>query len=481
MKNLKLKLIFFLFLITIASCSGLKNQRNPATDQTAQSTKPRHIIFLVHGIAGSEKSFGYMNQALTSHLNNEFSVEGIEYEYSVENFIYQTKSNKNNTEQFAKDLGNAIDKYFVENGAINPQDKISLIAHSQGGVVSLIWLYRATLGDVEFNSKYVEHVDSYITLGTPFWGAKMAVFGGKLKEMAKRLGDNVIPIFGDQQLHDMSFGSPVIFNFRKNAIDPEYQNVLKKMDLHIRPVNFGGAATNMKLFSPFAIGLKEYEDDSAVPLPSSHFDFIYASSFKKNYKSGDILPSSSFIETHFSKHHVVDALHLSVVPSVHYWTAIADIPSECVEDAECNHPTYKYVLAHLLHIPYAPSEKLLSKMTGFILDVNVRLPDGDQLSADKIKIKFSSNDRDILIASPMEFYNHGYSMNSADKTYRQFYFTGSVNNSFIPQKDRGDGAAFKDKTMTATISAPGYKSRIIKAKVRPTYSTFIEINLEKSK
>jgi pimeloyl-ACP methyl ester carboxylesterase len=465
----------FLLLLLFISCSHIEPHRKIA----AEVARPRHIIFLVHGIAAGRETFGHMSEALTKHLNEQDSAD-----YIVENFVYATHNNKNNTEQFAKDLGNTINQYFLENGEINPQDKISIIAHSQGGLVSLIWIYRAALGDAEYNSKYIEHLDAFITLGTPFWGAKIALFGDTIKRMASKLNKNFLPFFGTKQLEDMSFGSPVIFNFRKNTIELSFQDILKKLNLQMRPVNFGGAAHSMKLLSPFAAGLKEYEDDSAVPLPSSRFDFIYASSIKSGYSDKDVLQSSEFNETHFAPFHVVDALHVSLMPAIPLWSAIAFIPKRCVENAECNHPTYKYILGHIKHETKIPDEKLLSKMTAYLLDINVRLPNGDKLPAKKIKIKLRSDDSDLKGFDPKELYGHGHSPNYENENnmenYRHFYFTGTAANSFIPEKDRTGGMFFKDKTMSIKISAPGYKSRLIEAKVRPTYSTFIEINLEKN-
>lgn len=475
---MKLKiLISFIFLLTITSCSSLTPERKMASDTQVEVSKPRNIIFLIHGIAGTEKTFGHMHEALTKHLNDKNKNEPT-YEYIVQNFVYETKNNSNDTEMFAKDFGNAINQYFLENGEIRAQDKISIIAHSQGGIVSLIWLYNALKGDDDFNPKYAPHLDSYITLGTPFWGAKVALFADAMKNMVAKLGSDM-PLFGDRQLEDMSFGSQVIFNFRKAATDPSFLEMLQKVSQQVRPVNFGGAATSMKFLSPFAAGKKEYEDDSAVPLPSSRFDFLYASSIKPGYLPDEVLGSAEFKETRFSNYHVVDALHISVMPAIPLWAAIADIPAICVKKPDCKHPTFKYVLAALKHEPDSPDEKLLSKMTAYLIDLNIKLPDGDTLPAEKIKIELKSRDKHLKAASAMEFYSHGYSENISSESYRHFYFTGTATKSFIPAKKRGEGAAFKDKTITIKVSAPGYKTRFIEAVVRATYSTFIEINLEK--
>lgn len=470
MKKLKLFLNLVIVSFFIISCSSLKQNRKLASDEV----KPRHIIFLVHGIAASDTTFGSMSEALLKHLS-----ANQEYETVIKKFIYETHSNSTDTAQFAKDLGNTINQYFLENGEINPQDKISLVAHSQGGIVSLLWLFKATMGEEIYYPKYLAHIDSYITLGTPFWGAKIAVFGDTIKKMGEKFKDDFIPYYGDQQLEDMSFGSSVIFNFRKNAISPSIQEMLEKIKEHVRPINFGGAASALRFLTPFAVGVREYEDDSAVPLPSSRYDFIYASSLKKNYEANETLPASEFSETHFAPYYVVDALHVSTLPTVPIFSALADIPKTCIENANCNHPTFKYVLAHLSHKDLVPDEKRLSKMTSYILDLSIKLSDGDLLDASKIKIELSSDDRDLKKGGPMEFYSNGYKNNIGEQSYRNFYFTGTSDHSYIPLSDRKNSIAFKDKILNIKISSPGYKTRLVKAKMRATYSTFIEINLEK--
>ncbi|MGZ3809954.1 MAG: esterase/lipase family protein, partial [Bacteriovorax sp.] len=431
-------LILFIISVLGTSCSSIGIDRKLASGPSDETSKPRHLIFLVHGIAGSAKSFGHMDEALTRHLNAS-KIDNVSYDNIVKSFVYDTFNNQKNTEQFAKDLGRAIDQFFSENGEIRPQDKISLVAHSQGGIVSLIWLYNATLGNADFHPKYVSHVDSYITLGTPFWGAKIALFAENLKKATVKGHDDSAPLFGgDRQLEDMSFGSQVINNFRTNATRPEFQEALRKMNLHVRPVNFGGAASSMKMLAPFAIGKKEYEDDTAVPLPSSRLDFIYASSLKSDYEDGEVLQSTDFHETHYSPFHVVDALHLTYMRMVKKWSAVADIPSECIKNANCDHPTFKYVLAHLKHDTNVPNEKLLSKMSGYLLDINLRLPVGDTLSAEDVNFEFTSNDKDLSIADPMEILNHGHTEGfspAEDENYRRYFFTGTSENSYTsPEK-----------------------------------------------
>lgn len=85
-------LILILLLIS-SSCSSLKPLRKLASE----NSKPRNIIFLVHGITADEKTFGHLTEALTNVLNAPDETAEFQYEYVVQNFIYETRNNKNTT------------------------------------------------------------------------------------------------------------------------------------------------------------------------------------------------------------------------------------------------------------------------------------------------------------------------------------------------------------------------------------------------
>src|SRR5690606_7915045 len=84
-----------------------------------------------------------------------------------------------------------IDETFNKFGGLNENDKISFITHSQGGIITLVWLYHtflmtddkyaglrdSALHFERLNPQYFKHVRNFITLGTPFWGSKLAPIG----------------------------------------------------------------------------------------------------------------------------------------------------------------------------------------------------------------------------------------------------------------------------------------------------------------
>jgi len=463
----------------IGGCSGTRKiASDVVSPRPGTVLKPRHVIFLIHGIGGNKTHFGSMQQALTNVLPK---LED-RYSYDVVNFEYDTANDNKDTYVFARELGNAIHAHFEASGAA-PQagEKISLVMHSQGGLIGMIWMTRAFSGDAEYHPEYAPFVDGYITLGTPFWGAKIAMFAGLLKKSPFEF-ISFLPT-GRVQLREMSFGSETIFRFRQRIMQEEFLPILAKMRQQVRPLHLAGVARDLKFLSPFVTGRTEYEDDTAVPLPCARFDFIYAKSDKTSYSSGDRLKWEGFGETRLSKFIVVDALHLSPFPDRKALPGLAQIPKACVNDLQCKHPTFHYVVDQLLGRPMSSDESLLAKMTSFLLDLNVRLPSGHGLSANDFKIKFKTKADDVRIGKAVELYSKGRSKAVRNPEYVRFYYTGTIANSFLPPEERSgeeEEVQFRDKVVEVSVSAPGYKTRIVEAKVRATYSTFIDLKLERN-
>ncbi|HLE00524.1 MAG TPA: alpha/beta fold hydrolase [Bdellovibrionota bacterium] len=465
---------------SFGGCTGTRKIASEiASPLPAAVTKPRHVVFLIHGIGGNKTHFGSMQQALKNVLPK---LED-RYSYDVVNFEYDTANDNKDTYLFARELGETIHAYFEASGAA-PQagEKISLVMHSQGGLIGMIWMTRAFSGEAEYHPEYAAFVDGYITLGTPFWGAKIAVFAGMLKKAPSEL-IAFLPT-GRVQLREMSFGSETIFRFRQRVMQEEFLPILAKMRQQVRPLHLAGVARDLKLLSPFVTGKTEYEDDTAVPLPSARFDFIYAKSDKTSYSSGERLKSESFGETRLSKFIVVDALHLSPFPNRKALPGLAQIPKACVDDPQCKHPTFQYVVNQLLGRSMTIDESLLAKMTSFLIDLNVRLPAGHGLKANDFKVKFITKKADdVKIGKMVELYSKGRSKAARNPEYVRFYYTGTIANSFLPLEERpgeAEEVPFRDKVVEVEISAPGYKTRVIEAKVRATYSTFVDLNLERN-
>lgn len=438
---------------------------------------PRTVVFLVHGIGGNPSHFGHMQQALQHQLNLH-AQGGRRYEVAFLN--YDTASNTKDTHAFALEIAQAMHQRLQ--GHLRREDRISLVVHSQGGLVTGEWLHQALLGNAAVHPEYLTHVDAVVTLATPFWGAKMASFVTPLKD-TPLVGDIMSPIPGlalpgHRQLMEMAFGSETIFSLRDTLVDFQ-QHPEKVAGLrHIRALTMGGYVKWIPA-SPFAAGTHEYEDDTAVMIPSARADFIYGRALGPGYADGEVLDEPAFSDVQVAPFQLVNAIHLS--PSVdlpQLSRGIAQAQEDCVEDLECDHPSFKRVVMHLLGQPLPQDETHLQKMTLFILDVNVRLPPEDGPDT-QVTLDFLDPPPGVHVARSAELYSAGKSYVVQRQGVQRFYFTGTSEHSYVPPPRREEVPAFEDRVVSFAVKAPGHKARVVHARVRATYSTFVDVQLER--
>ena len=62
--------------------------------------KPKHVIFLIHGIGGDKTHFGYMSKALSKILNQK----NPSTKYIIRSIEYDTGNNEKTPYDFAKDV-----------------------------------------------------------------------------------------------------------------------------------------------------------------------------------------------------------------------------------------------------------------------------------------------------------------------------------------------------------------------------------------
>lgn len=270
----------------------------------------RNYIFLIHGVGGNEDTFGKMKEYL----------EALDLCYDVFPFEYDTGHPTKDTPAFASDFHQFATQVFTSRQG-RPQDKISLIMHSQGGLVGSLWLRYLS----ESRHPFVSQVDSFITLSTPFWGANIANLGKKV--FYTGLDKNPFSPFGYVELNEMSFGSKTI-----NNIYQDFNGIFSLP--HIRPLAIGG----IKETANILVG----EDDLAVPIYSSRPDH-YRLAINQSAKRGPAsIKASEFKKTQTFKYVTVKSTHFNLnLPGV------ASIPFECVLEVSCNHPSLPYIVNHL--------------------------------------------------------------------------------------------------------------------------------------
>ena len=194
------------------------------------NNKPKHVIFLIHGIGGNKTHFGYMSKALPKLLNKKDPST----KYITRSIEYDTGNNEKTPYDFAQDIDLAIRK-TTHSPKFKEGDKISLIMHSQGGMIGSIWMFQSLMSTPGYSTpETIEHLDSFITLGSPFWGAKTAQWGNEIKSLTDQLGVKVPLPFGKKELEQMSFGSDMIFDFRIALLDPQYKDHIEYLKNNIK-------------------------------------------------------------------------------------------------------------------------------------------------------------------------------------------------------------------------------------------------------
>ncbi len=336
--------------------------------------KNRHFVFTVHGLNGSEKTFGAMPELLTQQLGELRPDE----ETKVYTFTYPTTKTNEGTSVFAIRLGEYIQQIIrdenirtgfisddINNSDLNLADRISLVSHSQGGIISWIWYY-SSLNQVSRYQNYLpfaKKIDAFITLGTPIWGSR---FANILYEESFYKGlINVLNTIGiadlnwKRELRELSFGSNTIYNFRQKAISLNEKNI----EIPARPLVIAGVFPHSSDPEVKSLGLKyrealriaeafgtfesgsRLETDLVVSVPEARWDFIYT----PKAKSTTWVRFSEFKKFNNPKYDNVvflESPHMSWAQNEFY--DMAEVPLKCGNmEKVCSHPTYPWVLGFL--------------------------------------------------------------------------------------------------------------------------------------
>lgn len=290
----------FLFLVLVT------------TNVFAQCESGKNHIFLLHGIGGGKGTFGSLEGVL--NLANKC--------FAARTFVYKTGSNQTPTE-FALDFDQFV-TILRNNGSIGPQDKISLVMHSQGGLVGSLWLKLLVLN----KSDLLPKIDAFITLSTPYWGADAASIGRTIFYTLPDGFNNPISPFGRNELNEMSFGSYQIQDFTRN-LDSVLNEVPK-----VRVLTMAGIK---KIYNSI-IG----EDDVVVPLYSMNPSRFQIKDTVNLFETPNLVRAFQFTKTKEYPFHVVSADHLTLGQR-----GIASVQRECVRNIKCAHPSLGAILDHL--------------------------------------------------------------------------------------------------------------------------------------
>lgn len=429
---------------------------------TAWSQNPKHYVFLIHGIASGPQTFGIMKEA----LKRESYGFDQHKDWQFTSFAYETGNDSKNVLTFAQELGDFIALKFKNNGGLHPGDKFSLVMHSQGGLIGLNFLLNSFKNNPSFHPELKSHIDAFISLGTPYWGAKLAIFANRIKPILKYLKSPLPDKFGNEELTDMELASDFSAQMRSILISPLNRRVLQEIKDKVRFLIFSGVTESLNFLAPIASGKKRFEDDMAVPIPSSRMDFIYYSDLNNYHEH---VSASDFEQTNLiapENYVVVNAFHASPFPQKKRLPGIAKIPERCayISYRDCTHPTYQSIVQHLFQVDRSPA--FVRKLTSFAIDLKLNFY-GRIVYRKGMSISFKSMTNGLKIGRDLELYNKVSRW--SDKGDFRLYHTGTIDPKKAP------AAAGKIKMI---VKAPGFKDREVIIPVRTALSSFVELDMK---
>lgn len=285
--------------------------------------------------------------------------------------------------------------------------------------------HRYTRPDARLNTNYfpeiIPYVDALVTIGTPFWGSRLATFlieDGIQNSAARTLGKGFLEAMGQKQLQEM-----------------------------------------------------------AVPVTSARFDSYYTIRKNTDYIAGEYSGYGFTDRTRFAPLLIVNAIHASPFPETVY--DMAYVPQICVSRA-CDHSTLHYVFHHLYGktiTGFAPDVDP-HNFNNYITTFRVNFPDGVIAKDQDLEIEFLG----VSDSAPYEVsFGRGWEIDYFryfDPRRENAYFM-AVQGQIEPRSplrrddlDRALKARFR-------FSAPGYKTRTIETLIQPTYTTYIEVSLSR--
>lgn len=433
-----------------------------STNVYAQNNK--HLVFVVHGVAANTNSVDGIKKALEVEAKNHDS----QTDWHFINFGYQTGNHGKDVYIFAKELADFISKSFKNHGGLQPHDKFSLVMHSQGGLVGLRFLINSFLNQKDFHPELQPHLDAFITLSTPYWGSKVAIFGARILPILAYLKIPLPDKYGTRELEDMELASDFSAISRNILTDPANAEALLGIKRQSRFLVISAVTERLNILAPISTGRYRYEDDTAVPIPSSHLDFFYykdsqgsgaATVNAAEFKATDLVDSANYI--------VVNAFHASPFPESKYFPGIVQLPKRClnIPYRECNHPAYASIVQHLFDLERDPP--FVRDLTSFAIDLKLNAH-GESVSKKEMKLSFKSLTFGLKIGKDIELYNK-VSRWSKVGDYR-LYHTGYIDPK-LSTTTRG--------LVEMTITIPRFKTRKVIVPVKTTMSSYIELDLEK--
>lgn len=416
--------VFFVILASVflsVSCTHTPVARAPG------STPARHIIITIHGVRGTDKSFGAFHAIVKDHLEKadpNYKVLTINYTYKTGQKDYNPAKTVP-TNPNCSSLNDCIEKAV---GNLGPDDKISVVSYSMGGQVAMEWFLN-TMRDPKY-SIYAERTKNLVGLGDVFWGSTQAFAASWITGAAKLSGAIQM---SEQESKSLSILSDVSLDIRQKTIEWLSDESLRRR-FSPRVLSIAGiypcygkdeksgpgcdgvdnkwtkwANSVVTTRIPYA-GMIRRETDMVVITPSANYDFMSPAysldadgkmqGLKKDVVSMGFNDLSSYGLLH--KFEVAEVLHAD--PGVGLPDVVL-VPEKCIDPKSCDHGTYKYIFHALAACDsfisqcnkptydeiinglsggswknaVEASDKVKSDLQGFVIELRLRVPKGKSL------------------------------------------------------------------------------------------------------
>lgn len=348
---------FSVFLLISVGCTNLVVKRNP------DSMSARHIIVTIHGVRGTDKSFGAFHSIVKEHLEKAdpyYQVIPINYTFKTGQVDYNP-SKSVPVNMGCNSLNECIEKRV---GELGPEDKISIVSYSMGGQVAMEWFLN-TMKDEKY-SIYAERTKNLIGLGDVFWGSKHAYISTDFK-VAKyssaidmsELEAKALSILSDISLDIRDKTQAWLNNDDlRRRFRPQILSIAGLYPCYGKDEKSGvGCAEANSKFTQWGneiyatrmafAGMIRRETDMVVITPSANLDFNAPPAPLSH--DGKVLGlKQDVISTVFNTFSSYNINHEFVaVEAIHAdpGTGIADVvivPEKCRDPKQCDHGTYKY-------------------------------------------------------------------------------------------------------------------------------------------
>lgn len=174
----------------ITACTS-ESVREPSSQSIDAQAKPTHYVITLHGVRGNLESYGEFHEFVSGVLEKidpSMQVKTYNWTYPVGSKL-EEKNKIWDPHFIGEDLNRT---FFIGPNAkipsLGPKDRVSIIAYSMGGMMTMTWYYDTMFNFLGPQKKYtaeeykvlqgvLEKTDNVIGLGPVFWGSVLAEFG----------------------------------------------------------------------------------------------------------------------------------------------------------------------------------------------------------------------------------------------------------------------------------------------------------------